>query len=345
MFFLAHVACLRWAASKRKTWQASDVSWMSQNWRSENEVFVREILQNWKCKIVKIKLSCDNLPKCRQTWLQNWNQQKNRFACLAGLAFDDTCHNLQAITTSCAAVESHLSLVKCPMLQVEKEILADIEEDFALKSKCREFREKLAKRADRKKERQEEKEKQQNLTYKMIWGGKTYMDNGQILVNLRLYSKIGKTYSKEGWWFLFFCWTSMNLNGMMIPDDEHFLWVAKCLFWELGGGWLFVGGPWVGESNKYWQNIQKPWGITGQFAFSCGTSWILKIHVFFWYMSKNKWSKLDETRYLFFQGKTIKERDQKGTKSNKPCQSFRQIKPGIWLISGFKLCDPYRWMV
>lgn len=72
------------------------------------------------------------------------------------------------------------------MLQVEKEILADIEEDFALKSKCREFREKLAKRADRKKERQEEKEKQQNLTYKMIWGGKTYMDNGQILVNLRL---------------------------------------------------------------------------------------------------------------------------------------------------------------
>lgn len=45
--------------------------------------------------------------------------------------------------------------------KVEKEILADIEEDFALKSKCREFREKLAKRADRKKERQEEKEKQQ----------------------------------------------------------------------------------------------------------------------------------------------------------------------------------------
>lgn len=79
-----------------------------------------------------------------------------------------------------------MSLVKCPMLQVEKEILADIEEDFALKSKCREFREKLAKRADRKKERQEEKEKQQNLTYKMIWGGKTYMDNGQILVKLRL---------------------------------------------------------------------------------------------------------------------------------------------------------------
>jgi len=36
-------------------------------------------------------------------------------------------------------------------------------------------------------------------------------------------SKIGKTYSKEGWWFWFFCWTSMNLNGMMIPDDEHFL--------------------------------------------------------------------------------------------------------------------------
>ena len=42
--------------------------------------------------------------------------------------------------------------------KVEREILADIEEDQATKSQRREFRERLQERADRRKRRQEEKE-------------------------------------------------------------------------------------------------------------------------------------------------------------------------------------------
>ena len=88
---------------------------------------------------------------------------------------------------------------------MEKEILADIEEDFASKSKRREFREKLAVRADRKKERQEEKEKQQKLTEKTMilefWVGKqswTLVKHGEWLV------KLGKTFSRGGWCVAFF---------------------------------------------------------------------------------------------------------------------------------------------
>ena len=42
--------------------------------------------------------------------------------------------------------------------KVEREILADVEEDQATKSQRREFRERLQERADRRKRRQEEKE-------------------------------------------------------------------------------------------------------------------------------------------------------------------------------------------
>ena len=72
----------------------------------------------------------------------------------------------QAITSQVLLLDPSENMENAQLSQVEKEILADIEEDFASKSKRREFREKLAVRADRKKERQEERDKQQKLSEK-----------------------------------------------------------------------------------------------------------------------------------------------------------------------------------
>jgi hypothetical protein len=100
IFFLAHIARPRWAASKHKTWQGSDVSWINccnwkwkiwqrnfherplkieegknvktkfsceiflknWKWKIENEAFVPDLLKNW---VVKMEPLC-------QTTLKSW---------------------------------------------------------------------------------------------------------------------------------------------------------------------------------------------------------------------------------------------------------------------------------
>ena len=86
LFFLAHVARLKWAGSKRKTWQGSvgSVSWMScWNWRWKmwkwKKLSCETSLKTFKAEDVKIKLSsvvvavmCVELQRLRKWMSENF---------------------------------------------------------------------------------------------------------------------------------------------------------------------------------------------------------------------------------------------------------------------------------